>query len=126
MRLLSQIFTWWNGTTFGTWLWTRRHGVLVGKDEQGNQFYRTEDGSRRWVIYDGEAEASRISPDWHGWLHHTYPEPPKDGALPRKPWELDHRPNMSGTDEAYYPPGSLMLPATKPRARGDYEAWIPE
>lgn len=126
MRLLSQIFTWWNGTTFGTWFWTRRHGVVVGQDEQGNKFYRTEDGRRRWVIYSGEAEASRVSPDWHGWLHHTYAEPPKDGVLPRKAWERDHRPNMSGTDEAYHPPGSIMLPATEARARKDYEAWIPE
>lgn len=125
-RIFLLIFTWWNGATFGTQLWTRRHGVLVGQDDMGNRFYRTADGRRRWVIYAGEAEASQISPDWHGWLHHTYDEPPEDGRLPRKPWEREHRPNMTGTEAAYHPPGSIVLPAVQARARPDYEAWTPE
>ena len=31
---------------------------------------------RRWVVYHGVAEGSRVTPDWHGWLHHTFDEPP--------------------------------------------------
>ncbi len=26
---------------------------------------------RRWVIYSGDAEASKVPPGWNGWLHHT-------------------------------------------------------
>jgi NADH:ubiquinone oxidoreductase subunit len=126
MSLLSQIFTWWNGTTLGTRLWTARHGDLVGRDEMGNTFYQTADGRKRWVIYSGEAEASRVSPDWHGWLHHTFDDAPDGGHLPRKPWERDHRPNLTGTEGAYHPPGSIVLPAERNRARGDYEPWLPE
>jgi NADH:ubiquinone oxidoreductase subunit len=39
---LLKIFTWWNGQTFGTQLWTWRFGELVGADEQGNR-YSTEE-----------------------------------------------------------------------------------
>src|SRR5499426_2764908 len=82
--LLLRFFTWWNGQTFGTQLWTRLYGELVGEDENGNHYYRTRGGKidkslgfeRRWVIYNGYAEASRVPPSWHGWLHHTVDVPP--------------------------------------------------
>jgi len=126
MGLLSEIFTWWNGQTLGTRLFTARNGVRVGEDEAGNVFYRTEDDSRRWVIYSGEAEASRVSPDWHGWLHRTWDEPPSEQPLARKDWEKAHKPNLTGTEGAYRPPGSVLTPATRPRNASDYEAWTPE
>ncbi|MEM8789556.1 MAG: NADH:ubiquinone oxidoreductase subunit NDUFA12 [Pseudomonadota bacterium] len=124
MSLLAQLFTWWNGQTLGTRIWTARKGERVGEDEQGNVFYRSADGKRRWVIYAGEAEASRISPDWHGWLHHTFQEPPTERPLARKAWEKPHQPNLTGTAQAYHPPGSLYAPDPKPRS--DYDAWAPE
>jgi NADH:ubiquinone oxidoreductase subunit len=40
-QFLLKMFTWWNGQTFGTQLWTWRFGELVGEDEQGNRYYRT-------------------------------------------------------------------------------------
>ena len=126
MSLFSQLFTWWNGQTIGTRLWTARKGQRVGEDELGNTFYQNSDASRRWVIYADVSDASKVSPDWHGWLHHTFDEPPKDGALPRKAWEKDHKPNLTGTDEAYHPPGSVLTPAVRPRVAGDYDAWQPE
>ena len=65
-QFLLKIFTWWNGQTFGTQLWTWRFGELVGQDEQGNRYYRTKGGKidptlgfeRRWVVYNGYAEAT--------------------------------------------------------------------
>ena len=126
MSSISRIFTWWNGYTIGTWLDTRRNGRKVGEDEAGNSYYESRDGKRRWVLYDGEAEASRVSPDWHGWLHHTYAHPPTEAPLPRKAWEKPHVPNLTGTPGAYLPPGSAATPARRPHATGDYEAWVPE
>ncbi len=81
---LLRFFTWWNGQTFGTQFWTWRHGELVGEDEFGNRYFRTKGGridpvlhfERRWVIYNGVAEASTVPPSWHGWLHHTVDIPP--------------------------------------------------
>jgi NADH:ubiquinone oxidoreductase subunit len=126
MSLLREIFTWWNGQTVGTRLFTAREGELVGEDEAGNQYYRTADDSKRWVIYAGEAEASRVPPDWHGWLHRTWDEPPSERPLERQPWEKGHKPNMTGTEEAYRPPGSVLTPEKRPPAAGDYEPWTPE
>lgn len=120
----NRIFTWWNGQTLGTQLLTWRTGTRVGEDGQGNIYYTSADGSRRWVIYNGEAEASRIAPDWHAWLHWLTTEPPSDAPLPRKPWEKPHIANLTGTDAAYVPPGSIRH--TKPAPRRDYEAWSPE
>ncbi len=125
MKLLLQIFTWWNGATIGTRLFTSRNGEKVGEDDQGNCFYQTPDGKRRWVIYNGYAEASRVSPEWHGWLHHTWDEPPTKAPPPRKPWEKPHRANLTGTPEAYHPPGSMLAQSPRPAVRGDYDAWQP-
>ncbi len=123
MRLLS-LLTWYHGETIGTWLFTRRKGVKMGEDEQGNVFYRNKDDSRRWVIFKGEPEASRVSPDWHGWLHHTFDNCPSETPLQHKSWEKPHQDNLTGSDEAYVPAGSLHR--AQPAERRDYEAWQPE
>ena len=124
--ILREIFTWWNGQTVGTRLYTARKGQKVGEDAQGNQFYQTADGKHRWVIYNGVADASRISADWHGWLHHTYDEPPSEKPFETKRWEKGHLPNMTGTPGAYHPPGSVVTASERPRVFDDYEAWRPE
>lgn len=124
INTLLRAVTWWNGQTIGTQIFTARKGVKVGEDAEGNTFYQTKDGARRWVIFNGEAEASRISPDWHGWLHHTWDQPPTEAPLPRKPWEKEHLENLTGTPRAYAPPGSIRKPDPAPRR--DYDAWSPE
>ncbi|WP_415183031.1 NADH:ubiquinone oxidoreductase subunit NDUFA12 [Phaeovulum sp.] len=124
MKFLLRLLTWWNSQTLGTQIFTARKGVKVGEDEQGNIYYQTRDAKRRWVIYNGECQASRISPDWHGWIHFTWDEPPTKMPLVRKPWELPHKENLTGTSGAYLPTGTLRKAA--PVARSDYEAWQPE
>lgn len=121
---IKRIFTWWHGSTIGTQIWTARKGVRVGEDAQGNMFYRTADDSRRWVIFNGDIEASRVSPEWHGWLHRTWDEPPTEAPLPKKVWEKPHQENLTGTALAYAPAGSIRR--ADPADRSDYEAWSPE
>jgi NADH:ubiquinone oxidoreductase subunit len=132
-QFLLKMFTWWNGQTIGTQLWTWRFGELVGQDVQGNRYYRTAGGKidpvlhfeRRWVIYNGLAEASRIPAEWHGWIHHTVDVPPtQDGYKPRE-WEKPHQPNLTGTPLAYRPSGSTLASGRRPKATGDYQAWTP-
>lgn len=96
----------------------------MGVDELGNIFYTSKDGLRRWVIFNGEAEASLVSPDWHGWLHHTWDELPTDSPLVKKSWEKKHQENLTGTMGSYAPSGSIRR--TTPRPRSDYESWKPE
>ena len=100
-----RFFTWWNGQTFGTQLWTWRFGESVGTDEFGNRYYRTKGGKidpvllmeRRWVIYNGVAEASSVPPSWHGWLHHTVDVPPTEEKYQPRPWQKPHQPNLTRT-----------------------------
>lgn len=128
MGILSSInsfFTWWHGATLNTRIFTRRKGVKVGEDDQGNTYFRTKDDSKRWVIFNGEVEASRISPNWHGWLHRTFDETPSEKPMVQKDWEKPHLENRSGTDTAYAPAGSIRK-AARPAAPRDYEAWVPE
>ncbi|WP_435168154.1 NADH:ubiquinone oxidoreductase subunit NDUFA12 [Falsirhodobacter sp. 1013] len=124
LKTLVRALTWWNGQTLNTQFWTWRNGQKVGEDEQGNVFYQTRDGKRRWVIYNGEAEASRIDTNWHGWLHHTWNEPPTTRPLVHKTWEKPRQENLTGTPAAYAPAGSLRR--VEPVQRKDYEAWRPE
>lgn len=124
MTNLLRAVTWWNGQTLNTQWWTARKGVRVGEDDQGNIYYKTKDDARRWVIFNGEIEASRVSPDWHGWLHRTWDEPPTDRPLVRKDWEKPHLENRTGTALAYAPAGSIRR--AEPESRADYEAWSPE
>lgn len=126
MGVLAELFTWWNGQTLGTRLYTSRMGKRVGQDDQGNIYYQTADGQRRWVIYNGTSEASCVPPEWHGWLHKTVDDVPSDTPVDRKPWQLAHQPNLTGTPAAYVPPGSQLTPEGRPKVAGDYEAWQPE
>jgi NADH:ubiquinone oxidoreductase subunit len=121
--MLKAIFSWWNGATLGARFDIGRRGVFVGQDEQGNKYYEErrpsiEGRKRRYVIYNGLAEASRVSPDWHGWMHHTIAEPPTVAEAVSKT-----APNGTG---AYRPKGSLARGGVRQTSTADYEAWSPD
>jgi NADH:ubiquinone oxidoreductase subunit len=126
LGFLNLLLTWWNGATPGTYLNTWFRGTRVGEDVFGNRYFASKDGKRRWVLYKGLAEPSKVPPEWHGWLHHIVPEPPIVAPPKVKPWEREHQPNWTGTAMAYRPPGSLLSLGERPKATGDYEAWKPE
>ncbi len=126
MKFLLEVFTWWNGQTLGTRFFTWRKGEFVGEDQSGNKYYREREGKRRWVVYNGLVDASRVPPDWHGWLHYTVDTPPTDEAYTPRQWQKGHKANMTGTPQAYRPAGSILTPAERPAATGDYDAWKPE
>lgn len=125
MGLFTEIFAWWTGNTWGTRLWTWRKGEKVGEDDYGNVYYRERNGKRRWVIYRDGADASKVPPEWHGWLHYTVDELPDENYKPRE-WQKPHRPNMTGTPQAYRPSGSTLATGARPPATGDYQAWTPD
>lgn len=112
---------------FVTW----RRGQLVGKDALGNRYYRSSKvapGGRekRWVVFDGgKSEATRVPPEWHGWLHHTFKEPPGDTSPFRRPWQQPPEANPTGTGHAYLPPGHPLRGSHRAKATGDYEPWTP-
>jgi NADH:ubiquinone oxidoreductase subunit len=116
--------------SFGTRLFTRFFGELVGSDQFGNRYYRDrrtkgQKRERRWVIYNGEVEASRVPPEWHAWLHRTVFEPPTVIAPVVKPWQKPHLPNLTGSAQAYRPPGHTLKSGHRAKGTGDYEPWVP-
>lgn len=128
---MLKLFTWWNGVTLGGLFDIRRRSDFVGSDDYGNKYYEDrkvsiERRKRRYVVYKGLAEPSKVPADWHGWLHHTLDEPPTEKPLNRRPWETDHKPNMTGTLFAYHPKGSLSEPGKRQASDADYEAWTPD
>ena len=125
MGVLAKIFTWWDGATIGTLLHNWRHGSAVGEDHLGNRYFQGKDG-RRWVIYAGANDASRVPSEWHGWLHRTFDEAPESFLPPPRIWEKESTPNLTGTDRAYRPKGALEQGGRRAAATGDYEAWTPD
>ena len=104
-------------------------GRHIGTDHLGNRYYQAERRQgykkrRRWVVYNGIADASKVPPEWHGWLHcQTDTVPMSDGMSFRKNWQKPHQQNVTGTELAYRPAG---VEGNRPKATGDYEAWVPE
>lgn len=113
-------------TRIHTWL----NGREVGADEFGNRYYcarkaRLNGRERRWVVYKGRVEASKVPPEWHAWLHHTAPTPLSEAAAQPNDWQLEHLPNLTGTDNAYLPKGADPVGGTRSTSGADYEAWKP-
>jgi NADH:ubiquinone oxidoreductase subunit len=128
MGMLGKIFTWWDGATIGTALFSAlkgTKGTKVGEDHQGNTYHESKDG-RRWVIYNGANDASRVPAEWHGWLHHTIDGLPESHLPPPRVWEAEFTPNLTGTNRAYRPSGALEAGGKRQMATGDYEAWTPD
>ncbi|WP_120716499.1 NADH:ubiquinone oxidoreductase subunit NDUFA12 [Tsuneonella amylolytica] len=136
MGFFSKIFTWWNGATIGTMLWSSLHGEEVGTDFAGNRYYRSKKPEkagqphagreRRWVIYSGANDASNVPAEWHGWLHGAFDGVPESNLPPPRIWEAEHSPNVTGSDAAYRPQGALERGGRRAAAAGDYEAWSPD
>lgn len=132
MGIFSEIFSWWGGNTWGTRVTVWNQGRFVGEDGLGNRYYEQKKGvgphglPRRFVIYKTLSEASLIPPEWHGWIHHTVETPPTEENYKARPWQKEHRANMTGTKGAYRPQGSILTAEERPHATGDYKPWRPE
>ena len=129
MGILGKIFTWWDGVTIGTSLGLRGTRT-IGTDSLGNVYREGKplpDGRlRRYVVYAGANDASRVPPEWHGWLHHQIEGAPDASLPPVRRWEKEPKANLTGTTAAYRPAGALESGGKRAQATGDYEAWRPE
>ena len=125
MTLGTRLFTWWRGE-------------LVGTDPYGNRYYRDkgqrklqrgggrQSREKRWVMYEGAPEASKVPAMWHAWLHHTIDTVPAADGGKRYSWEKAHEPNLTGTPGAYRPRGSVLRGGHRATTTGDYDAWRPD
>ncbi len=127
MGILANAFTWWNGASWGTSIVTRMRGEEVGRDDAGNVYFRhRKEPARRWVIYKGSNDSSNVPPGWNAWLRGTIDDVPNKVLPERRPFELEPQPNLTGSDEAWLPSGSMKRQSRRPLATGDYIAWTPD
>ena len=121
--MLREIFTWWNGQTIGTRIWSYFNGVLVGTDDQGNKYYKNKKDTKRWVIYNSITESTLVNPEWNNWLRYTSLSKPSESE--KHDWQINHVPNLTGTDAAYDPENSKK--EIKSVAKNDdYKKWSPK
>ncbi len=102
LTFLKKIFTWWNRDTFGTRIKTILFGKYIGSDEYGNRYYESKRG-KRWVIYADEIDASKIPVEWYSWIHFMPNKIENIHKLEKHAWQKPHKPNLTGTESAYYP-----------------------
>ena len=127
MGLFANAFTWWNGASWGTSIFSRRNGEEAGRDEAGNIYFRhRKDPARRWVMYSGANDSSRVPPGWNAWLRGTIDDVPDKALPPRRPFEQPPEANLTGSDKAWRPAGSIRAGGKRAAATGDYSAWTPD
>ncbi|RYE05715.1 MAG: hypothetical protein EOP33_00370 [Rickettsiaceae bacterium] len=78
----------------------------VGHDKYGNIYYQSSNKAnvkfvKRYVLYNGSCEPSKVSPMWHAWLRHALDEVPVD--ILNYSWQQDYLPNLTGTMYSYNP-----------------------
>ena len=103
LTFIKEIFTWWNRQTLGTRLQTIFSGKLVGEDEFGNKYYENKKKTKRWVIYNGEIEATKIPVEWYSWMHFLKNKIEDNHELKKYDWQKKHISNQTGTEKAYNP-----------------------
>ena len=115
--------------TITTRLFSYFNGKFVGEDAFGNRYFTEKKTgknrrAKRWVLYKGMAEPSKVPAEWHGWLHYTFDVPPTQTPPAHHEWEKTHIPNLTGTAGAYLPEG---FAGGKPaQTTADYQAWTPK
>jgi len=115
--------------TITTRLFTFFSGKLVGQDEFGNRYFTEKkqpknSKAKRWVLYNGRAEPSKVPALWHGWLHYNVANPPANNDK-KYAWEKPHQPNLTGTKNAYIAPNELTG-GQRAKNTSDYQAWTPK
>lgn len=97
----------------------------IGFDKFGNEYYESKSrmscgNKKRYVIYNGEAEPSKVPPMWHAWLRNLSDQIPE---ITNFPWQQEHKPNMTGTKFAYKP---IPTGDTRNIVSADYISWHPK
>lgn len=78
----------WRGTLKKLYVYgDLKFGTIVGTDKFGNMYFENKDlpyGQHRWIEYADihNFDASQIPPEWHGWMTHTFDEPPTAYKIP--------------------------------------------
>ena len=102
---------------------TKLFAKLVGIDNFGNLYFehntqKTSVGKKkRFCIYNGTSESSRVPAVFHSWLHYSHDDIALIKFLPKYPWQKEHTINMTGTNFATIP--------QNPTKQQHYSSWKP-
>lgn len=115
--------------TLGTRLHTFLKGRFIGRDEFGNRYFEARsvkngEKKRRWVMYNGIVDSSKVPPAWHGWLHYTLDAPLSESK--QYSWQKQHQPNLTGTVGRYLPAGHISKGGKRAATEADYQPWSPQ
>lgn len=95
----------------------KKTSFFVAADKFGNEYYVSKYNkdylgrSKRFVLYKGRNEPSKVPAGWHAWLHYMVDKVPTE--------TVKHVPNLTGTELAYFPV-IHKLESTDP-----HHHWIP-
>lgn len=110
-----------------TYIYTFLFGKFVGKDEFQNSYYRSNNllhkKEKRWVIYKGIVESTKIPPLWHRWIHFITNELPNEKRVEKLSWQKEHRANFTATSMSYHPNSDKNY--TYKKIPIHYQAWKP-
>ena len=102
LTFVKQIFTWWNHQTLGTRIYTALFGKFKGADYFGNKYYQNKSG-KRWVIYNGEVDATKIPNEWYSWIHYLKNKIEHNQEIKKFEWQKKKIPNQTGTTKDFHP-----------------------
>ena len=60
------------------------------KTDPDNKYYQNKKG-KRWVIYKGEINASKIDSDWFSWIHYQTDKIPSENPEKKHQWQKPHK-----------------------------------
>jgi len=89
-------------------LWVKIFSKQIGVDQFGNKYFigrgKTSLGqNKRYVVYHGIADGSKVPPMWHAWLHYSSDEVPLGANKLPYSWQKEHIQNLTGSKHAYNP-----------------------
>lgn len=91
----------------------------MGVDEFGNEYFQDRK-NKRFVVYKGISEPSKVPAEWHGWLHYATDIAPVKINTHKLSWQKIHLPNLTGTKYAYSPKNSETV-----NTSAHYQSWKP-
>jgi len=93
-------------------------GTKIGIDQYGNQYFevkRTDSFGRkkRFCLYNGTPEASKISPEWHLFMHYQIEAKDVKTNYKQHKWQKPFVPDITLSDAKYLPKNHPLFNSKK-------------
>lgn len=106
-------------------LWVKFFCKQVGVDQFGNKYFVGNSKNylghnKRYVLYNGINDGSKVPARWHAWLHYLSEKLPSEESQKDYEWQIEHIQNLTGTKAAYDPSKSKHIKLES------YSSWRPK